>query len=107
TSSASAAPLGRDRDVDVFRFAGKAGEVVHVEVRAARLGSPVDGLLTLYDADRRVLALCDDADGSLDPVLSVTLPKDGAYFVSLIDAHDVGGPMFPYRLTVSKGLKKP
>lgn len=99
--------IGRDRDVDVFRFAGKAGEVVRIEVTAARLGSPTDALLTLYDADRRVLAINDDANGSVDPVLSVTLPKDGVYFVSLIDAHDVGGAMFPYRLTVSTGPKKP
>ncbi len=96
------ATIGREKDADVFRFAGKAGERVRVEVLAARLGSPVDGLLTVYDSGRRILASCDDADGSPDPVLTVTLPRDGTYYVSVIDAHDAGGPMFPYRLLVAR-----
>ena len=32
--------------------------------------------------------------------LVVALPKDGAYFVTLIDAHDLGGANFGYRLLV-------
>jgi hypothetical protein len=94
--------IGREKDVDVFRFAGKAGERVRVEVVAARLGSPVDGFVTVYDAGRRIVGSCDDADGSPDPALTVTLPRDGTYYVALIDAHDGGGPMFPYRLRVAK-----
>jgi hypothetical protein len=94
--------IGQERDVDVFRFAGKAGEKVRVEVVAARLGSPVDGFVTVYDAGRQVVGSCDDANGSPDPVLTVTLPRDGAYYVALIDAHDGGGPMFPYRMRVAK-----
>jgi hypothetical protein len=71
-------------------------------VQAARFGSPVDGFLTLHDADRKLLASSDDADGSADPVLAVTLPKDGTYYISLIDAHDLGGANFGYRLIVKK-----
>jgi hypothetical protein len=94
--------VGRERDVDVVRFAGKAGETVRLEVRAARLGSPLDALLTVYDADGRTVDAADDTAGSADPVLAVTLPRDGTYFVALIDAHDLGGPAFAYRLHVSK-----
>jgi Bacterial pre-peptidase C-terminal domain len=92
-----------ERDVDVFKIEGKAGEKVLIEVQAARFGSPLDGFLTLHDADRKLIASADDVNGSPDPVLAVTLPKDGAYFLSLIDAHDLGGSNFGYRLVVKKG----
>ncbi len=89
-----------ERDVDVFTFDGKKGDKVTFEVQAARFGSPLDGFLTVYDADRAVIGSADDVAGSADPVLTVTLPKDGTYFVALIDAHDLGGSNFGYRLVV-------
>ena len=92
-----------ERDVDVFRFDGKKGDTLRIEVQAARFGSPVDPVLTLYDADRRVVAAADDTDKTADPVLTVTLPRDGPFFVTVIDAHDLGGPNFGYRLVVGKG----
>jgi hypothetical protein len=92
-----------ERDVDVFKIEGKAGEKLHIEVQAARFGSPLDGFLTLHDADRNLIASADDVNGSPDPVLAVALPKDGVYYLSLIDAHDLGGATFGYRLVVKKG----
>jgi hypothetical protein len=97
--------IGSERDVDVFKFDGKAGDKIKIEVQAARFGSPLDGFLTVYDADRNILASADDVDGSPDPVLTVTLPHDGTFFVTLIDAHDLGGPGFGYRLTI-RNVKK-
>ena len=95
--------IKNERDADVFKFDGKKGDKLKLEVQAARYGSPVDAMLTLYDADRRVLDSADDAAGSSDPSLSATLPKDGTYFLSVIDAHDLGGANFGYRLVVTKG----
>jgi hypothetical protein len=89
-----------ERDPDVFRFGGKKGDRVRVEVQAARFGSPVDALVVVYDAGRRVVDSADDADGTPDPVLVVTLPADGEYDISVIDAHDLGGSNFGYRLVV-------
>lgn len=92
-----------ERDVDVFRFEGQAGDVIRIEVQAARYGSPVDALVTVHDADRRVLAAADDAEMSSDPVVKLKLPRTGPYFVSVIDAHDLGGPNFGYRLVLAPG----
>jgi hypothetical protein len=86
--------------VDVYRIEGAVGQRITAQVLAARYGSALDGMLTLYDADGRQLAASDDADGS-DPRLEVRLPRDGVYFLSLLDAHDQGGPLHPYRLRVS------
>jgi hypothetical protein len=94
--------IKNERDVDVFKFEGKKGDKITIDVQAARFGSPVDGFLTVYDADRKILATADDVDGSPDPVLTVALPRDGSYFISLIDAHDLGGANFGYRLAVKK-----
>lgn len=89
-----------ERDTDVFQFTGKAGDKVRIEVQAARWGSPVDAMLVLYDAGRRVIDSADDTDGTPDPILVVTLPKAGTYFITVIDAHDLGGANFGYRLVV-------
>jgi Bacterial pre-peptidase C-terminal domain len=92
--------IGQNQDVDVFRFEGKAGQRVVIEVLAARYGSALDSFLSLHDADGKLLATCDDIEGSTDSRIEAMLPKDGAYFASIIDAHDTGGPAHVYRLVV-------
>ena len=89
-----------ERDVDVFAFEGRKGEKLAVELQASKFGSPLDGALTLYDADRNVVASSDDAGGSSDPALTVTLPNGGTYFLAVLDANDLGGANFGYRLVV-------
>lgn len=90
--------IGREKDTDVFTFTGKKGQ--KVAITAASLGSPADLLLTVYDARRQVLLTVDDVDGKPDPKAEITLPADGVYYLSLIEAHDLGGNGFGYRLTV-------
>jgi hypothetical protein len=93
--------IGQSQDVDVFRFDGKAGQELVIEVLAARYGSALDSYLTLYDADGQVISSNDDIDGTTtDSRIEATLPKAGVYYVSVIDAHDTGGPAHVYRLTV-------
>lgn len=92
--------VDRPRDVDVYRFEGKAGQKIVVELLAARHGSPVDGLLTLYDAAGQQRASASATGKNPDPILETTLPSHGVYFVSLQDAHDAGGPLHAYRLKI-------
>src|SRR5262249_38904500 len=94
--------IDRAKDVDVFRFEGKAGQKLAFEVQAGRYGSALDAILTLYDANGQEVA-SKDAGDSADPILEVTLPKAGTYYLSLMDAHDQGGVTHPYRLTVRPG----
>jgi hypothetical protein len=90
--------IGQPQDVDVFRFTGKAGQRIVLEVQAARYGSALDSLLTLYDEAGRQLAANDDWNGSADSRLSLTLTRTGTYYVCLMDAQDQGGPAHVYRL---------
>ena len=100
--------VSRPGDEDLFRFEGRAGDEVVAEVRARRLGSPLDSLLRLTDASGRVLAWNDDHEdreaGLLthhaDSYLRSRLPADGAHFVRLSDAQRHGGEEFAYRLRI-------
>ena len=44
----------------------------------------------------------NETAGMPDPILTVTLPRDGAYYLGVIDANDLGGSNFGYRLLVRK-----
>ncbi len=95
--------IERGFDVDVYRFEGKAGQRITAEVFAARLGSALDSLLTLYTGDGQTLAANDDLGPSTrDSRLEVTLPRDGTYYLVLIDANDHGSPAHVYRLSLRR-----
>jgi len=86
------------QDVDVFAFEGKAGQRVTAEILAARLGSPLDATLTLWNSSNTLLASADDSPGDRDPRLAFTLPAAGRYFLVVQDAHDAGHAAHGYLL---------
>lgn len=90
--------IGQAMDVDVFKIEGKKGETWVFEVEAERRGSVLDAVLTLYDSAGHIVATADDSEASRDPALQVTLPKDGSYLITLIDAHHSGGATHAYLL---------
>ena len=67
------------RNVDVFRLELSAGQHLVAEVLAARYGSALDPLLSLYDARGRLLASDDDSEGR-DPRLAFAAPESGRTF---------------------------
>ncbi len=95
-------------DADVFRFEGKAGEEIAVEVMARRLDSPIDSIVRLTDSKGKQLAANDDAEDKglalhthhADSRLRVKLPAKGTYYVHLSDAQRKGGPEYGYRLRI-------
>ena len=98
-------------DVDVFRFEGRSGQKLVAEVTAARRGSALDSLLTLYGAAGHVLATNDDGGSrrgdvggaggtSADSVLRFQCTTDGTYYLALTDANARGGPAHPYLLAL-------
>ncbi|PAW85242.1 MAG: hypothetical protein B9S33_10205 [Pedosphaera sp. Tous-C6FEB] len=88
------------QDVDVFAFEGQAGQRVTAEILAARLGSPLDATLTLWNANNTLLASADDSPGDRDARLGFTLPVAGRYFLVVQDAHDAGSAVHGYLLSV-------
>jgi hypothetical protein len=89
-------------DVDVFRIAGKKGEAWVFEVEAQRRGSTLDALLGVHNEKGQTVATMDDGKASRDPALRLTLPADGPYFVTVMDAHNSGGATHAYLLRVAR-----
>ena len=87
-------------DVDVFRFEGAVGQLIRIEVVAASVGSALDSLLTLYDAQGHLLASNDDAGGGRDSRLEFKLKLAGTHYVSVMDANDKAGPIHVYLLRI-------
>ena len=92
--------VGEANDVDVFRFQGHAQQRIVIETKSTRYGSSLDPLVTLYDASGHVLATSDDARG-LDARIAATLPREGAYFLAINDAHDRGGATYTYVIEIT------
>lgn len=87
-------------EIDAWSISLKKGEPVEAELRAARLGSLLDGILTVTDAAGKELARAEMPQADLgDPVLRFTAPADGTYRVRVQDRfRSRGGPAYAYRL---------
>ncbi len=99
-----------------YRFEGKSGQQIELEVVARRIDSPLDSRITVFDAKGEKIAENDDGPAvdekfmsqlpgtqthNADSRLIVTLPHDGEYFVRIGDATRQGGPDYVYRLRIS------
>ncbi len=101
--------IGTSGDTDVYAFRGRGGGHIVADVVARRLGSPLDSVLVITDADGVPLAVSDDVDDPADGLtthhadsrLVVTLPADGQYYANVADAQYHGGPDYGYRLRLS------
>ncbi|MFM7100480.1 MAG: hypothetical protein ACKO3N_04860, partial [Verrucomicrobiota bacterium] len=98
--------IGEAGDVDQFRFRAPADQRLVLEVHARRFGSPLDALLTLLDAQGKVLQRNDDADGP-DARIEFDAKKDAEYRVHLRDLADRGGPRHGYRLQLQPVVAEP
>jgi hypothetical protein len=93
--------LSRAGDIDQFPFRAAQGGVWQFEAFAARLGSPIDSLISISDASGRVLVANDD-DGTHDSRLVFTAPHDGEYVLSITDKRGEGGVNFVYRVEAAE-----
>jgi hypothetical protein len=93
--------IGEEKDVDVYRVSGRAGQMLSVQLKAAGIASVLDASLTLYNARGQILKTVDDLPPSRDPALEYKLPEDGDYFFAVTDSHDRGSPTtHPYLVQV-------
>lgn len=105
--------ISDENDVDCFAFEGRKGKRVILDVTARSLGSSLDAMLELLDANKKLIASNDDRADSkgpniglethhADPYLSVELPADGRYYVRLYDVTRRGDESHAYRLRISQ-----
>jgi len=96
--------IERPGDADHWGFAGKKGEAWLFDLRASRLGSSLDGVLTLLDEKGQQIATADDlANGQTDAVFTATLPADGNYTLKVEDRiSSRGDASFAYRVRITR-----
>lgn len=106
--------LHQPQNVDAFRFEATAGDKIVCEVIAARRGSGLDAVLTLFDSKQQLIGSNDDQperDGlsgwsARDSRIEFVASTTGMIYVVQQDANDLGGPAHPYRLRVVKADAK-
>ena len=96
--------IATNKEVDWFRFPGKKGEALEVNVFARRLRSPLDSVIEIRDHQGKVLAQNDDAAGP-DSALKFTPPQDGDYSISITDQLGRGERDYVYRIEVLPSLR--
>ncbi len=87
-------------DIDYFRFTAKKDQAIEVRVIARQLRSPLDSVLTIYNADGGGMASNDDAGGP-DSYLRFNPPADGDYLLSVTDQLHQGGIDYTYRVELT------
>jgi WD40 repeat protein len=88
-----AGSVDRPGDEDFYRFDASAGEEIGVEVVTGEIGSKLEAVLTLQDAQGQVVA-----EG--ERYLGYTIPRAGTYVLSIRDRQYRGGKEFTYRLHI-------
>ena len=96
-------------DVDLFSIAVAEKQRVIVDVWARRLGSPMDSILTVLDANGRELIANDDTVDNGSPLIThhsdsrvaYTFPAAGDYTLRVQDVQGQGGQEYAYRLRVT------
>ncbi|MGA2618206.1 MAG: hypothetical protein ABSF26_11385 [Thermoguttaceae bacterium] len=124
--------IQKSGDEDYFVFKAEAGQTLLMEVDARRLDSPLDSVLTLFDAAGKELDENDDPPNPIaephernepiynlaytidprdalvthlaDSRLVYTFPKSGDYVLRIRDAQEKGGEEYAYRLKIVPAL---
>jgi len=98
--------IARPGEVDTVQIMGKKGAAISIAAEARAIGSQLDPVLRLTDADGKQLAEQDDASrDERDAVLSFTPKADGPVILQIFDRFEHGGERYFYRVTVGPPQK--
>src|SRR5262249_48750572 len=93
--------IGGRGDADAFAIRARSGQTIQVEAFAARIGSPLDPILEVYDPDGDLVGRNDD-DETHDSRLTFRARVDRPYRVLIRDKRLDGGPGYLYRIEVEE-----
>jgi hypothetical protein len=99
--------LAAPKESDRYAFETQAGVRWKFLLESRALGYPLDGVLTLRDAEGKELARQDDADGQPDPLIQWQAPSAGAFSIAVGDLFGAGGEHYVYRLTIEEDIPEP
>ncbi|QDV53771.1 hypothetical protein [Gimesia fumaroli] len=101
----------KSEDLDCFKFTGKKGQEITLQVYAQRVTEAIhtmqtsnvylmDSILTLYGPQKQIIAQNDNFVKS-DSLITFKLPADGEYVFEIRDARYVGTGKYAYCIEVS------
>lgn len=94
--------IGAAKEEDRYTVTVTPGAKYQFNVLADRIGSPLDGVLSILRENGQGLGSGDESEGSTDPMTTVDIPKDVSRVVVVVrDLLGRGGDSFVYRLEVS------
>lgn len=92
--------IAKPGHIDEWKWQSKKGDTWEFDLRAVRLGSKLDGVVTICDDAGKVLTRGEAGPG--DALLRYQIPVDGVYRVQIQDRfRSRGGPEFAYRLKIA------
>ncbi|MCM8785203.1 MAG: PPC domain-containing protein [Candidatus Omnitrophica bacterium] len=102
--------ISKKGDVDIYKFRGRKGNKIAIEVFSRRINYPLDSKITLMDSNGKTLTSNDDFyDKSFDLIthhadsyIIFELPKDDIYYIKILDTQLNGGENYIYRIRVEK-----
>jgi len=94
--------IQKDNDRDYYKLAMKKDQTINASVYGARLNSPIDSLLNVYDAKGKNLKSADDVARNPDARFAFKAPADGDYFFLVRDRLELGSPTKAYRLEFTR-----
>ena len=97
---------GAPGEKDVFLLTSPGDRKLSVSVKARELGSLLDPVLSIKDADSKTLGESDDADGGLDCKTEFTAAGGKTYRIEITDRYKHGGRRFYYLLRVATPEKR-
>lgn len=92
--------ISKEGDVDFFRFKAKKGDNLDIRVVARALRSPLDSVLTLYNAQGNAITSNDDS-GSPDSFIRYNVGADCELAISVTDHLHQGGVDYAYRVEIT------
>jgi hypothetical protein len=88
---------------DSYKLSGTKGDNWSIDLKAQRIGSPLDVALAVFDATGKELKRSDDVAGTTDAALEFPVPADGEYRIAVSDSSGRSGNRAAvYRLQVRK-----
>ena len=94
--------ISGERDIDFYRLSLTAGDLVCCEVMARRIGSRLEPVISILDADGRPLTTQRDHLGN-DPVVAFRAPRTGTYYLQIKNVSFHGDLAHVYRINLEKG----
>jgi WD40 repeat protein len=85
-----------------YEFDARAGQTLVFDVACKSIGSKADAVLTLADAQGRVLATNNTFDSTGDPFISYPFTGDGHFTITVSDLQMTGGGDYFYRLSAGE-----